>query len=198
MTRATVIFVAAFVMWAVLYYGHWVLIRRRFVAITPRRVYQSGAMYPWWLIRYARRFRIETVIDFRGAHESQTRIQARVLADTEIGHINIPIGAMPTPGDVQRFLDVMTEELAAGRRVLMHCKDGQGRAIVMAAVYRMEFEGWTPMQAYRGTTRLPPGFKFVSLFYPPAGLLSKRNCKTRFIQEYRPTRAALGACAEIA
>jgi hypothetical protein len=73
----------------------------------------------------------------------------------------------------------------------MHCKDGQGRAIAMAAIYRIEFEGWTPRQAYMATTRLPPGFKFVSLLYPSAGLLSVRNCKTQFILEYQRTRPVL-------
>lgn len=188
MTRATVIPVVLVLAWAVLYYGHWVLIRRRFVAVAPGRVYQSGAMWPWVLLNCARRYSIATIIDFRGAHEEPVRRQARALAGTEIRHVNIPVGVLPTQNELRRFLDVMAEELTAGRRVLMHCKDGQGRAVALAAIYRIEFEGWVPVQAYRAGTRLPPGFKFVSLLFPAAGLLSPRNCKTQFILDYQPTR----------
>jgi protein tyrosine phosphatase (PTP) superfamily phosphohydrolase (DUF442 family) len=196
MTRATIILVSMVLVWAIVYYTYWVIIRRRFVAIVPGRVYQSGAMWPWWLIRSARRYAIQTVIDFRGAHEEETQIQARALADTGIRYINIPIGALPAQSDVRRFIHVMNEELSAGRRVLMHCRDGEGRAIAMAAIYRIEFEGWSALEAYRGGTRLPPGFKFVSLLFPGAGLLSQRNCKTRFILEYQPTRPASSARAD--
>jgi hypothetical protein len=192
MTRTVALLVMMLLAWAILYYGYWVLVRRRFVVISPRGVYQSGAMWPWWLIRNARRYRIDTVIDFRGAHEEVTRLQARALAAARISCINIPIGALPTPDDVERFLDTMREELEAGRRVLMHCKDGQGRAIAMAAIYRIEFEGWTALKAYRAGTRLPPGFKFVAFVYPSAGCLSARNSKRQFILGYQPVRQTLG------
>ena len=188
MTHATVILIIALVSAAV-YYAQWVLVRRRLVAIVPGRVYQSGAMWPRQLIRYTRRYAIETVIDFRGAHEAGARIEARTLTERGIRYVNIPLGTLPTLNDVRCFLDVMTEERSADRRVLMHCKDGQGRAIAMAAIYRIEFEGWSPLQAYRAGRRLPPGFKFVSILFPSAGCLSSRNCKTRFILDYRATRS---------
>jgi hypothetical protein len=189
--QIVLILVAAVVVWAVLYYGHWVLVRRRFVAISPGRVYQSGAMRPRRLLDYARRYQVATVIDFRGAHEEPVRLEALALAGTEVRHVNIPVGILPEPEQMQRFIAVMTEELLAGRRVLMHCKDGQGRAVALAAIYRIEFEGWDATQAYRAATRLPPGFKFVSLLFPKAGLLSPRNCKTQFILDYRASHPAL-------
>lgn len=194
----TVVFLAtAFLVWSVVYYAHWVVLRRRFVAITPRRVYQSGAMRPDRLLRYARRHGIATVLDFRGAHEEPVRVEAQALAGTGIRHINIPVGLLPARDELRRFIEVMTEELAAGRRVLMHCKDGQGRAIALAAIYRIEFEGWNPERAYRGTTRLPPGFKPMSILFPGAGLLSPRNCKTQFILNYQPSRPAFDARAAL-
>jgi hypothetical protein len=148
-------------------------------------------MAPQRLLRYARRYQIATILDFRGQHEREVQIEAQALAGTGIRHINIPVGLLPTRDDLRRFIEVMTEELAAGRRVLMHCKDGQGRAVALAAIYRIEFEGWTPERAYRAGTRLPPGFKFVSILFPGAGLLSPRNSKTPFILNYRPSRPAL-------
>jgi len=149
-------------------------------------------MSPRRLICCVRRHAVHTVIDFRGPHEPGGRAQARALADTGIRYINIPIGALPTQSDLRGFIDAMTEELANGRRVLMHCKDGVGRAVAMAAVFRIELEGWSPMRAYRAATRLPPGFKLISMLFPSLGLLSSRNCKSRFILDYRPMRLAFG------
>ncbi len=187
----------ALVIWAVLYYGHWVLLRRRFVAIAPGRVYQSGAMSPRRLLWFARRYDIATILDFRGEQEPPVRAEAQALAGTGIRHINIPIGQLPTCEDIRRYLEVMNEELLAGRRVLMHCKDGQGRAVALAAIYRIEFEGWNAERAYRAATRLPPLFKPISILFPGAGLLSRRNSKTPFILNYRPSRPAIATPADL-
>jgi len=193
MLRTTLSLLAVLLTSAVVYYGHWVLVRRRLVAISPGRVYQSGAMRPRRLLEYARRYQIETVIDFRGAHEEPVRVEAQALAGTGVRHINIPIGILPGAEELRRFIEVMTEELIAGRPVLMHCKDGQGRAIALAAIYRIEFEGWSAVEAYRAATRLPPGLKIVSMLFPKAGLLSPRNCKTQFILGYRASQPGLAA-----
>lgn len=197
MLRITALVAAVLISWAVVYYGHWVLVRRRFVTVSPGRVYQSGAMRPNRLLAYARRYRIATIIDFRGAHEEPVRAQARALAATEVRNINIPVGTLPGREELQRFIQVMTEELAAGRRVLLHCKDGEGRAIALAAIYRIEFEGWDAAEAYRAATRLPPGFKVISMLFPKAGLLSPRNRKTQFILSYRASRAQLREQREV-
>ena len=187
MTKLALIPFIALIVWAVVYYLHWVLVLRRFVTISAGRVYQSGAMPAGQLIRLARRHGIKTVIDFRGGGENPlVEREARALAGTGIRHINIPVGRLPQDKDLGRFHEVMVQELAQRRPVLLHCKDGEGRAVAFAAIYRMQFEGWTPMAAYRGATRLPPGFRFANLVYPSAGLLSPRNLKTQLILGYRP------------
>jgi len=192
MIRVVTICLAAGLLWAAVYYVHWVCVRRRFVVVTPGRVYQSAAMSPGRLIRCLRRHGIDTVVDFRGAHEKPVQVEARALAEAGMKHINIPSGLLPTPEAIRRFTEVMAEERTAGRRALLHCKDGEGRAIAFAAIYRMEFEGSSPWDAYRGASRLPPLFRFVSILFPRQlhlGLLSPRNCKTRLILDYRPTAA---------
>jgi protein tyrosine phosphatase (PTP) superfamily phosphohydrolase (DUF442 family) len=190
MTTLALILLIAFLVWAVAYYLHWVLVLRRFVTISPGRVYQSGAMQPNKLIRCARRNGIKTIIDFRGGFESPlVEREARSLVATGIRHINIPVGTLPADKDLRRFHEVMSEELQANRPVLLHCKDGEGRAVALAAIYRIQFEGWTQQAAYRAATRLPPGFRFANLLYPPAGLLSPRNQKTQLILGYRPIPA---------
>lgn len=195
MTHLLLILLLAFLGWAVIYYLHWVVLLRRLVAVSPGRVYQSGAMRPQALIRCCRRHGIKTVIDFRGGLENPLVVrEVHALAGTGIRHVNIPVGLLPHEKDVLRFHQVMSEELAAGRPVLLHCKDGQGRAVAFAAIYRIQFEGWTPLAAYRGATRLPPAFRFANLLFPAAGLLSPRNRKTQLILGYRPmTLPPLGA-----
>jgi protein tyrosine phosphatase (PTP) superfamily phosphohydrolase (DUF442 family) len=190
MTTLALILFMAFLLWAVVYYLHWVLVLRRFVVISPGRMYQSGAMNAGRLIRCARRHGIRTIIDFRGGFENPlVEREARALMGTGIRHINIPVGTLPQDKDLRRFHAVMSEELAAGRSVLLHCKDGEGRAVAFAAIYRIQFEGWTQEAAYRAATRLPPRFKFANLLYPPAGLLSPRNLKTQMILGYQPIPA---------
>lgn len=186
MTQIALLLSLAALVWAVVYYLHWVLVRRRFVVIAPGRVYQSGAMKPSRLVRCVRRHCIATVIDFRGERPDLVRAEAEALTAAGFRHINIPVGTAPQHKDLLRFHEVMTQELAAGRAVLLHCKDGEGRAVAFAAIYRIQFEGWTPDAAYRAATRLPPAFRFANLLYPPAGLLSRRNYKTQLILGYQP------------
>jgi protein tyrosine/serine phosphatase len=160
-------------------------VRRRFVTITAGQLFQSAGMEPKRLIRCARRHEIASVIDFRGA--SEVHAEAQALAAAGIRHINIPVCTNPSAAAIRRFVEVMGQERTAGRRVLLHCKDGEGRAIAFAAIYRIEFEGWSGQQAYRAATRLPPGLRFVSILFPRAGLLSPRNRKTALILNYRAT-----------
>jgi hypothetical protein len=190
-----VIIVAAGVAWTGVYYAHWVCVRRRFVTITPGRLYQSAAMRPERLIRCVRRHGIAAVIDFREA-SSQVHGEARSLAAAGIQHINIPASATPSAEVISRFIEVMRRERSAGRGVLLHCKDGEGRAIAFAAIYRIEFEGWSGSQAYRAASRLPPGLRFVSKLFPGAGLLSPQNGKTPMILNYRPTADAAPRAAQ--
>jgi hypothetical protein len=197
MGRTIALLVTIGVVWAGVYYAHWVCVRRRFVTITPGQLYQSARMEPKRLIRCARSHDISAVIDFRGS--SEVHAEARALAAAGIRHINIPACTNPSAEAIGHFIEVMLQERKAGRRVLLHCKDGEGRAIAFAAIYRIEFEGWSGQQAYRAATRLPPGLRFVSVLFPGAGLLSPRNRKTPLILNYRATldparRAAQHPC----
>jgi tyrosine-protein phosphatase SIW14 len=49
------------------------------------------------------------------------------------------------PEVIERFLAVLDDP--ANRPVLLHCKAGLHRTGVLAAVYRMEYEGWDPLAA---------------------------------------------------
>jgi protein tyrosine phosphatase (PTP) superfamily phosphohydrolase (DUF442 family) len=189
MSRVLLVILGVFVAVSGAYYAHWVLVRRRLVTVARDRVYQSGAMSPRQLIRCARRLQIASVVDFRGPDEPRFHEEAAALRQTNIRYIHLPVGREPRAEEVRRFVALMAEERRAGRRVLLHCKDGEGRSMYFAAVYRIEFEGWTPRQALQGATRLPPLFAFVSWLCPPAGRLSPRNPKTPLILGYQRSGA---------
>jgi uncharacterized protein (TIGR01244 family) len=171
-----------------LVYGYWVRVEHRLTVITRGRVYQSAAMRPADLIRVANRLGIQTVIDFRDERECEQRRTADerlALQRVGIRYFHIPSSTTPAPETVATFLRVMKPEVAAHRTVLLHCRDGEGRAVFYSAIYRIQFEGWNNEQAYRATTRLPPSLMFLSKIFPTVARLSPRNVKTPLILAFR-------------
>ena len=179
----------AWLLVSAIYYGYWVICQRRWVTVTPNEVYQSGWMRPGRLIRWTRTRNISTVIDFRGACDKGVKQEAAILAKAGVRYINIPCGRTPTHHAISAFVAIANSERAAGNRMLIHCKDGQGRAVFFAAVYRMEFVGWRPAEAYLGTRRLPKALRWICWLVPRAGLLSYDNPKTAMILNYQPTQS---------
>jgi protein-tyrosine phosphatase len=51
------------------------------------------------------------------------------------------------PQAIDRFLELLDDP--ANYPVLLHCKAGLHRTGVLTAVYRMEYQGWTPLEAFR-------------------------------------------------
>jgi uncharacterized protein (TIGR01244 family) len=172
-----------------LIYGYWVLAEHRLTVITPGHVYQSAAMPPQDLIRVAHRLGIQTVFDFRGddaSEQRRTAAEQQALEQAGIRYVHIPSSIRPAPETVATFVRTMGPEVAAHRTVLLHCHDGQGRAVFYSAVYRMQFEGWSNEQAYLATTRLPPALMFLGRVFPSLARLSPQNAKTPLILAYRP------------
>jgi protein tyrosine phosphatase (PTP) superfamily phosphohydrolase (DUF442 family) len=182
-----------------LLYGYWVLIEHRLTVVTSQRVYQSAAMSPGKLIRVAKRLGIGTVFDFRGSG-NDVNAERIALWGIGVGYVHIPSSPNPTPEAVWAFVRAMKDEVFAGRKVLMHCQDGEGRAVFFAAIYRMEFEGWDTERAYRATTRLPPSLMFLRTPFPSIALLSPANAKTPLIRYYcrrGESSIAAGSSAEL-
>lgn len=190
---AVTVVVAAFCLGAV--YSYWVLFDHRFTVVTPGRVYQSAAMRPEALLEIVAREGIQTVFDFRGDSEASDAIRAERLALGEHGvrYLHIPSSSNPGADTINAFVRAMGTEMAAHRTVLLHCKDGEGRAVFYSAIYRMEFEGWDNQRAYDGTTRLPGTLMFLSDWIPSVRL-SPYNVKTDLILHY--TRHAESLQAE--
>lgn len=173
-------------------YGYWVKAEHRLTVITPGHVYQSAAMPPEDLLRVTARLGVQTVFDFRGDSGEEGRLTEReqqALGHAGIHYVHIPSSIRPAPETVASFVQAMGKEVAAHRTVLLHCRDGEGRAVFFSAVYRMQFEGWTNQRAYEATNRLPPSLHFLAQVFPSLGRLSPQNAKTPLILNYRPSSA---------
>jgi hypothetical protein len=168
-----------------LIYGWWAHFHARFTTVSRGVLYHSAAMPTQKLARFIRRKNIATVFDFRSGQDSAVKIESEALVRLGVRHLHLPTGIAPQRSEIDTFIRAIGIEVAAGRRVLMHCEDGEGRAVMFAALYRIHFEVWSPQDAYLATARLPDGLRFLNRLVPRIGCLSPRNVKTRLILDYR-------------
>jgi protein tyrosine phosphatase (PTP) superfamily phosphohydrolase (DUF442 family) len=178
-------FVSLTLIVAGLLYGYWVLFEYRLTVISAGRVYQSAAMPIPALLKATKRHCIGTVIDFRCPDDPGVDMECRALRPTGIRYVHIPTAQVPCDAMLEQYMNAILEALQSNQGVLVHCKHGEGRAVMYAALYRIEFEGWTAESAYRATTRLPPVLMFLSWLLPGFTRLSSRNPKSTFIRSYK-------------
>jgi protein-tyrosine phosphatase len=168
-------------------YVHWVYRDHRLTVVTPGRVFQSAEMPPQELAQVADRLNVQTVFDFRANVDPRVAAAERTALESRgVRYVNLPSSTSPAPGTVDSFVRAMRREVNEHRTVLLHCHDGEGRAVFYAAIYRMEFEGWDNQRAYQATTRLPSELKFLSRLFPSLTRFSPSNPKTRLILAYQP------------
>jgi tyrosine-protein phosphatase SIW14 len=137
---------------------------KRLRVVVPDRVYRSGQMTAAGFIDTVRRLHLKTIInvqddfpdpdlersfwDNRTIKESELCQQLGVrfvqLAPDLISRRELP---EHRPATIDQFLDLMGDESIYP--VLIHCKAGLHRTGVLAAVYRMEYQGWSHEEAYR-------------------------------------------------
>ncbi len=86
-----------------------------------------------------------TVVNLRSWHSERREAEALGLRVVEIPMRANLESVPPTDEQVRRFLDVARDP--ANRPVFFHCAQGKDRTGVMAAVYRMEVDGWTNEEA---------------------------------------------------
>jgi|ERR1019366_1888879 tyrosine-protein phosphatase SIW14 len=156
---------AAFMVYApYLYYRCSLEHAKRLRPVVEGRVYRSGLMTSTGFRDAIQRHHIKTVINFmeeapdpdlRGGrfNRSVTKeselcaylgvdfkfVYLKTVAENRVGK--------DQPGGIDEFLKIMDDENAYP--VLFHCKAGLHRTGAMAAVYRMEYQGWSPEDAMR-------------------------------------------------
>ena len=85
---------------------------------------------------------VKTVISLRTRHGEREAVEAAGMRSVEI-----PMDVMKNvdPAAVRKALSVMTDP--ANQPVFVHCAHGKDRTGVVAAVYRMEVDGWSEAEA---------------------------------------------------
>ena len=130
---------------------------RNFRVVTPGKIYRSGQMPPDALARVVREFGIGTVITLRDRKDDAgspvDQSEADVCAAAGVAFHRMPPadwspidGVIPGDQNIDRFLGIL-DDPATRWPVLVHCFAGIHRTGAHCAVYRMEYDGWTPDEA---------------------------------------------------
>lgn len=162
---------------------YWTEAQHRFRAITEGKVYQSAQMPPEDLRAVVQEKGIRTVIDLRKPEE-EASAEREGLAGTGVNYVHIPTDHKPRPEAVQRFLEVMD---GVEYPVLIHCEHGEGRSVTFSALYRIEYEKWSPEEAVRGVRRLPPSIEYLNDLLG-IGAFGDDNFKAVLLRKYVPRR----------
>ncbi len=115
-----------------------------FARLTPQ-LYR-GAQPSEEGLRELKRLGIKTVVSLRSWHSAKAWIEAAGLKAVELPlHADVFGSTPPTEEDLARFFGVILDPEA--QPVYFHCAHGKDRTGTMAAVYRMEVEGWSAEEA---------------------------------------------------
>jgi tyrosine-protein phosphatase SIW14 len=137
---------------------------KRLRVVVPGRVYRSGQMTAEGFADAFARLGIRTVInvqdDFPDPDLDQNFINRSTVRESDwcAGHgvryvalapdlISRRLVGANQPKVIDKFLSIMDDE--HNYPVLIHCKAGLHRTGVMVAVYRMEYQGWSPLAAIK-------------------------------------------------
>jgi len=133
-------------------------------------------MPPTKLLEVVQKYKIRAVIDLRKPGEKVDAERA-ALVQAGIEHFHLPTRQVPPAEVVEKYLAILDQ--AENRPVLVHCRHGEGRSVLFAAIYRIEYEGWSNERARR-----------ASRLIPEIGSFSASSSKGKFLQKYIPrTRA---------
>jgi tyrosine-protein phosphatase SIW14 len=145
------------------YYRHTLSHAKRLRPIVVGKVYRSGCLTADGFRDALRKYHIKTIInvyeeapdpDLRVSYFNRNTVRESAIchelgAKLEFMRVDLvdqdQAGKL-RPAAIDRFLTLMDNP--ATYPVLIHCKAGLHRTGVLAAVYRMEYQGWEPLQAW--------------------------------------------------
>jgi len=88
---------------------------------------------------------VKTVIGLRSNHSTKKEVEAAGLVSIELPLKADLESVPPTDAEIKKFMDVVLDP--ARQPCYFHCAFGKDRTGTMAAIYRMEMDGWTPTEA---------------------------------------------------
>ncbi len=165
-------------------YAHWDLRERRLVTIAPGTAYQSAAMPAAQLLATVEELHLRTVIDLRDTEPELVAAERDALHAVQVEHRHVPMPQEPTADDLCRFFAAVD---AATPPILVHCKHGEGRSVLLSALYRIERSGWSNDAAWQGTARLPDSLRFLRRLWPGLRCFSPSSTKGRMVLDHVPT-----------
>ena len=115
----------------------------RYGAVAPDVLYRSALLNESMLEDKVQEDGIRTIVNFTHQQEADLAVAER----EGLNYVWLHTTQVPSEDVVQSFLEIMDDP--ANHPVLIHCEHGSGRTGVMAALYRMEFEGWEADEAVR-------------------------------------------------
>lgn len=168
-------------------YLKWSVLDHRLVEITTGEVFQSGAFAPDDLVTVCREHGIKTVIDLRNEAPDAVAADASAARAAGITHLSLPTLNYPILEEAHAFLAALDQ---VEKPVLVHCQHGEGRSVMMCAVYRIEEQGWSNQQAFDGTARLPANLRFLSQWLPSLRRFRAEDKKGQFVLNYQVRKPA--------
>jgi protein tyrosine/serine phosphatase len=112
-----------------------------------------------------------TVVNLRSHHSERREVEALGMKAVEIPMRADLVCTPPSQAQVFQFLDTVLDP--ANQPVFVHCAHGCDRTGVMAAVYRMEVDGWSPREALEEMRAFGCSESYTDLF--------------RYVENYRET-----------
>jgi tyrosine-protein phosphatase SIW14 len=151
------------VVWPVVEYSNVYAFNKRLREVEPGRVYRAGEMTAGGIADTVARFQIRTIVNLQDDYPDPDLCRSfwdwRTLKESElcrslgVRYVLIKPDLIPRrltplerPAALDEFLTLMDREDTYP--VLIHCRAGLHRTGVVTAVYRMEYQGWTPDEAY--------------------------------------------------
>jgi protein tyrosine/serine phosphatase len=137
---------------------------KRLRVVAPGRLYRSGQMTAEGFTEAVARLHVRTVVNVQDdvpdpdidLHYWTTRTvpESELCRRLGVRYVNIKPDLLSRssvppghPAAVDEWLGLLDDE--ANYPVLIHCRAGLHRTGVLVAVYRMEYEGWSPAEAFR-------------------------------------------------
>lgn len=168
-------------------YAWWATAGHRLVTITEGQVYQSAEVEPDDLVALSRERGFKAVIDLRDTRPEAIEAEHAALEAAGIRHLHVPSLQEPTAATIENVLALMADP--ANRPLLIHCEHGEGRSVLFAALHRIENEGWSNEEAWRGASRLPAALSFLNWLVPGIASFSRNGSKGRILFGYESKHA---------
>lgn len=155
-------------------------INYNFGVITEGKVYKSAVIAPNKIKDYILKHNIKVVIDLRHTFDKistikEEKIEVEKVSGTKYININSP--QVPTKKNLQTFYKILDNK--KNYPVLIHCYHGLGRTMLYSALYKMEYEKYSNIEAQK-VARFIPEFAFYKSSF------AKGKSKGDFLLSYVP------------